>query len=130
MTRRSSLLVLMTVLALSLSAGLSAQAADATGTWTWSSQFRDQTVETTLNLKQDGDKLTGTISGRGDQTTPIEEGKVEGDEISFQVTRERGDNRFVTKYKGKVEGDTLKGEIETQFGDQTRTREFEAKRAK
>ena len=40
-------------------------AADPSGKWTWEMQTRNGEKRTqTLNLKTDGDKLSGTISGR------------------------------------------------------------------
>src|SRR4051812_42506225 len=86
--------------------------ADATGTWKWSVERNGQTFETTLKLKQDKDKLTGTITGRNNTETMIEDGKVEGDDVSFQVTREFNGNKIVQKYKGKLSGDTIKGKVE------------------
>jgi hypothetical protein len=77
-------------------------AADATGKWTASSQAPDGTTRTqTFDLKADGATLTGTVSGRG-EPTPISNGKVDGDTISFEVTRSRGGNSFTQKYTGKV----------------------------
>lgn len=108
----------------------SAVAADATGTWKWSFATQNgETRETTLKLKQEEGKLTGTISGRENTENPITEGKVEGDEVSFQVKREFNGNSFVIKYKGKLEGDTIKGTMEFEREGETRSREWEAKRA-
>jgi hypothetical protein len=103
-------------------------AADVTGTWKWSIERNGQTRETTLKLKQEGTKLTGTISGRNNTETPIEEGKVEGEEVSFKVTREFNGNTIVLQYKGKVSGDTIKGQVESERDGQTRTRDWEAKK--
>lgn len=101
---------------------------DPTGTWKWSFTGQNgQTRETTLNLKLDGDKLTGTISGRGGETA-IEEAKIKGEEISFQVTREFQGNKVTMKYNGKISGDTIKGKTETQRDGEPRTRDWEAKR--
>jgi hypothetical protein len=103
---------------------------DPTGTWTWSSTTQNgQTIESTLKLKLDGDKLTGVYVGRNSQETPIENAKFKNGELSFQVTRERNGNKFVMKYQGKIVGDTLKGSAESDAGGQARTREFEAKRS-
>ena len=55
------------------------------------------TRESTLKLKQDGDKLTGKISGRNNTETDIEDAKISGDTISFTVTREINGNKFVTE---------------------------------
>jgi hypothetical protein len=102
--------------------------ADATGTWKWTVEFNGQSREVTLKLKQEGDKLTGTVSGRNNEETKIEDGKVKGDEVSFQVTRERDGQKFTMKYHAKVSGDTLKGKVE--FGNDGQSRDFEAKREK
>ena len=105
--------------------------ADPTGTWKWETTFKDQKREQTLKLKLEGDKLTGTMPGRKDgQETKIEDGKFKDGEVSFTVTRERGDQKFVTKYKGKLTGDTIKGTIESSFGDKDQKRDWEAKRVK
>jgi hypothetical protein len=105
--------------------------ADPTGTWKWEDTIKDQKRERTLKLKLEGTKLTGTMPGRKDgQETKIEDGKFENGEVSFTVTRERGDQKFVTKYKGKLEGDTIKGTIESSFGGKDQKRDWEAKRVK
>ncbi len=107
------------------------KAADPTGTWTWSFTGQNgQTRETTLKLKKDGDKITGAISGRQNET-PIEEAKITGDEITFKVVREFQGNKMTSKYHGKISGDTIKGKIEAPGRDgETRTRDWEAKRKK
>ncbi len=61
-------------------------------------------------LKADGATLTGTISGRQGET-PIQDGKVKGDNISFNVVRKFNDQEFKMEYKGKVKGDELKLDI-------------------
>jgi hypothetical protein len=100
------------------------------GTWKWSVEINGQTRETTLKLKADGDKLTGTISGRDNTETKIEDGTFKGGEVSFTVTRERNGQKFTLKYKGKVEGDAIKGKTEFERDGQSQSRDWEAKRAK
>src|SRR5207247_2240543 len=61
--------------------GLAAPAtgADATGTWKWTATFNGQTRDSTLKLKQEGDKLTGVyVGGQSNTETPIEDGKISG----------------------------------------------------
>ena len=83
-----------------------ALAADVTGTWKGSMETPQGTRETTLNLKADGNTLTGTITGRrGD--TPIQDGKIKGDTISFNVVRNFNGNEVKMEYKGKLKGDEL-----------------------
>jgi hypothetical protein len=101
---------------------------DLTGNWKSSFTNQDgQVRETTFKLKQEGDKLTGTVSGRNNDTA-IEEAKIKGDEISFQVTREFQGNKMVIKYTGKVSGDTITGKSESERDGQSRSRDWVAKK--
>lgn len=130
--------------------------ADANGTWTWTqpagrggqggnAPANATPRKSTLKLKVDGEKLTGTLTQPGfarrapegetaatppPVETAISEGKIKGDEISFNVTREVAGNSRTTKYTGKIDGDTIKGKIEApgrQGGDPV-SRDWEAKR--
>ena len=105
-----------------------ALAADATGTWKWSVERNGQKFETTLKLKQEGAKLTGTVSGRNNTETEIEDGKVDGDDVSFKVTREFGGNKVVQTYKGKLSADTIKGKVEFERNGESQSRDWEAKK--
>jgi len=122
------------ILALGAVAQAQDKKADPTGTWTWSQPGRNGGPErkSTLKLKLEGDKVTGTLSapGRGGQSSDvaISEGKLKGDEISFDVTREVNGNKITAKYSGKLSGDSIKGKMETDRNGQTQSRDWEAKR--
>ena len=122
------------ILALGAVAQAQDKKADPTGTWTWSQPGRNGGPErkSTLKLKLEGDKVTGTLSapGRGGQGSDvaISEGKLKGDEISFAVTREVQGNKFTAKYNGKISGDSIKGKIDTERNGETQSRDWEAKR--
>jgi hypothetical protein len=103
---------------------------DPTGTWKWEVERGGQKREQTLKLKLDAGKLTGHLLGRDNQEIKIEEATFKDGEVSFQVTRERDGQKFTTKYTGKVSGDTIKGKTESERDGQTRTRDWEAKRAR
>ena len=108
-------------------------AADVTGKWTAEMQGRNgNTMTITMNLKADGEKLSGTVSGRNGDTD-ITEGKVDGDNISFKVVREFNGNQMTSVYKGKVDGDTIHFSMTMEGGGGNfgggRAREFDAKRA-
>ena len=107
---------------------LTALAADISGKWTAQVPGRNgQTREQTFNLKADGNTLTGTVSGRmGD--TPIAEGKIDGDSISFTQTMEFNGNTMKLIYKGTVSGDEIKFS-RTRDGGEGQGQEFTAKRA-
>jgi hypothetical protein len=97
----------------------------------------------TLDLKVDGSTLTGTIlqpmGGRGGggggtppAPTPIEikNGKVAGNNISFDVVRETPNGSMTTKYEGTVSGGELKLKITRAGRDGTpQTSEVTAKKS-
>ena len=105
-------------------------AEDPTGTWTWKMERGGQTREATLKLKLEGDKLTGSMSGRNNTETPIADGTYKDGDLSFSITREFNGNKFTSKYTGKLSGDTIKGKIETERNGEKMSRDWEAKRSK
>lgn len=121
--------MIVAMLGLGLGTAIGSTRADVTGTYKWSVERNGQTFETTLKLKQDGDKLSGTVSGRQGNETAIEDAKVNGDEVSFQIVRTFGDNKIVQKFKAKVSAESMKGTIETERNGNKNTRDFEAKRS-
>jgi hypothetical protein len=105
--------------------------ADApTGTWKWTTMFGDNTIESTLKLKAEGETLTGVYVGRNNTETPIEDGTFKDNKVSFKVTREFNNNKFTIKYSGTVSGDSIKGKTEFEREGQTQSRDWEAKRQK
>jgi hypothetical protein len=102
---------------------------DPTGTWKYTAEVNGQSIEVTIKLKLEGDKLTGTLSVL-DMESKIEDAKYKDGEVSFTVNRELDGNKFTLKYKGKIKGDTFKGKRELERDGQTNTRDFEAKRSK
>jgi hypothetical protein len=107
-----------------------AKAAAATGTWNTALILGDgNRIEGTLKLKQDGDKLTGATV-RNENETPIQDGKIAGDEITFTVVRERDGGKVTGKYKGKITGDAIKGKVESDWSGDWQTLDWEATRAK
>jgi hypothetical protein len=85
------------------------QASGVTGLWVWEQDGPGGSREIELDLKQDGETLTGTITGFGDELMDIEEGTVKDGEICFKTTREWGGRQVVTTYTATIEGQTLKG---------------------
>ncbi len=82
----------------------------------------------TFNLKQDGAKLEGTVSGMGGRENAISEGKVDGDNVSFTVKVEFNGNEMKMLYTGKLEGSDLKLKMTREGGDQP-ARDITAKKA-
>ena len=105
-----------------------ASAADVAGTWKAAIETPNGAFETTFVFKTDGDKLTGTTSNQFMQDTPISEGKVGGDNVSFVVKASFNGNEVQLNYKGKVAGDEMKLSLEIPGRDQPI--EMTAKRSK
>ncbi len=121
-----------------LTVALAVMAADAvTGKWTLEQAGRQGGAPrvSTLDLKADGAKLTGTVSqpGRGGDptTTQITNGKVDGNNVSFEITRDMGGQSMTTKYEGTVSGSEMKLKITMPGfgGGEPRTVEATAKKS-
>jgi hypothetical protein len=84
-----------------------ATAADVAGTWKASVETPNGTMESTFVFKVDGAKLTGTVASQMGETA-ISEGKIDGDKISFAVSREFNGNAFKITYDGSVKGNEMK----------------------
>lgn len=82
-------------------------AADITGKWTGKMETPNGSRDVNMAFKADGATLTGSVSGRNGDT-PIENGKIDGDTITFTVTRKFNDMEMKTNYTGKVSGDSIK----------------------
>jgi hypothetical protein len=103
---------------------------DLTGKWDSTFKRSDGTpMESTLQLKQDGEKLTGTQSFN-ENDTALKDGKVTADQVTFTILRERDGRTVTAKYKGKLQSDgSIKGEIESDWTGEVRKLEWEAKKA-
>jgi len=114
-------LAIMAVLCLSFIA----LAADVTGKWTAEVPGRNGTQTNTFTFKTSGNTVEGTLTTqRGD--TPIANGKLDGDTLTFDVSRPGRDGATMTqKYTGKVKADSIDFTVEGGRGPQT----FTAKKA-
>lgn len=93
----------LTLLFLALGS-VSAMAADFNGKWTGDVQGRMGTQTLTFDFHVDGAALTGKITTpRGD--TDISNGKVDGDNISFDQELNFNGNSFTISYKGTAQAD-------------------------
>ena len=116
-----------------------AMAADVTGKWVAEVEGRNGTTQMTFTLKADGSTLTGSVTGgmggrRGGgggapAATEISNGKIDGDNVSFEVKREFNGNEFITKYSGTVSGDTLNLKETRNGRNGEQTRDIAAKRS-
>ena len=91
---------------------MTASAADIAGKW----KAKSGDSEITINFKVDGESLTGTVDIPVAGKTPIKDGKVAGDSVSFNVVRSINDSEIVITWKGKVVGDEIRFLREMQGG--------------
>jgi hypothetical protein len=91
---------------------MTASAADISGTWKGTAQTPNGPAERTFVFKVDGDKLTGETSSDMFGKSAIEDGKIDGDNVSFKITISFQGNEAKVSYTGKVEGDQIDFTVE------------------
>jgi hypothetical protein len=104
--------------------------ADPVGTWKCEYEVQGQKRESTLVIKKDGDKLTGTMTYQDKQEAKLKNLKSTDAELTFSVDRELMDNKFTVEYKLKVDGDKLKGKGAADVGGDKIEFDIEGKREK
>jgi hypothetical protein len=109
MTRR---VLLATAVLCAIFAG-AALAADISGSWSGTLQMGDNPLVLTFVFKQDGEKLTGTVSTPSGDLT-LNEGKVVGDKVSFFVQADMG--KFISE--GVVKGEEIALTTKTEGGEE------------
>src|ERR1700691_197135 len=87
---------------------VSAFAADVDGKWTGTMATPMGDIPIGFTLKADGPKLTGTTTGPDGADIAIKDGKIDGANISFNVTFDFGGMPFTLAYKGVVSKDSIK----------------------
>lgn len=101
------------LLALCAFFAIAAYAGDVSGTWKGTAESPVGTVERTFVFRVDGTKLTGETTSNMFGKSAIEDGKVDGDTISFSISISFQGNPAKVNYKGKVSGDEIKLTAET-----------------
>ena len=107
---------------------LSAFAADPSGTWKVTADSPNGSMVRTFTFKADGAKLSGEPDSELVGKSPLEDGKVDGDEVSFNITFELQGNQMKTSFKGKTAGDDIT--LSEVVGDSGMTLEWKGKRQK
>jgi hypothetical protein len=101
--------------------------ADPSGSWKWEYTFNDNTAEFFLTLAWDGEHLTGKYTAF-DNTTDIDEAKLDKNDLSFVAHREFNGNKFDVHFNGKVEPEEINGTVSLDFGDGPQEFDWNAKR--
>ncbi|HEV2383095.1 MAG TPA: hypothetical protein VG206_25285 [Terriglobia bacterium] len=94
-------------------------AADITGTWKGTAETPAGKVQRTFNFKVDGSKLTGEATSDVLGNSTIQDGKINGDTITFTIDVTIQGNQAKANYTGKVEGDQIKMSVKVEGVEQT-----------
>ena len=107
-------------LALLILLAVSAMAGDLTGKWSGNFNVSggDHSVPQLFILNQQGKKLTGSGGPNEGEQYPIENGRIDGDEVRFELTS--GEWKFTYDLKQSVP-DGLKGDLKLQSVNDSRT---------
>ena len=95
---------------------LVALAADVTGTWKGTADTPMGAVERTFVFKVDGSKLTGETTSSMTGKSTITDGKVDGDNISFNVAISVQGYDMKLHYTGVVNGKQIKFHVQSEDG--------------
>ncbi len=98
------------------------------GTWKWTNTLRDHKLEFSLKAHQEGDKVSGKLSGRKGLGVDIKHGRFRDGEWTFEAERERDGDRFISKFRGRVVGDIVRGKETVITGGQEQVIEWVATR--
>ena len=115
------------VIAVFLLLAVSAMGTDLSDTWTGSfrAEGGDHDTPQVFLLKQDGSKVTGTGGPDSQEQYPIENGRIDGDRLKFELTT--GEWRF--SYDLKQNGpDGLKGDLQLKTVNNSRNAKVSLRR--
>lgn len=93
-----------------------AHASDVAGRWKGAFDFQGDSIALTLNLKVDGDKVTGTVEGLPTTPAELHDGALTGDTLTFWLNSEYQGQTYKLVYSGKVSGDQIVFDFGTEDG--------------
>jgi len=82
-----------------------------------------------LNIKQNGARISGTMSMGPDRSFDLEHGGIFGDQIDFTITRDRPQGgQMIYQLKGTLKDQRLEGKVTAKMDGETTTIDWSAKR--
>jgi SAM-dependent methyltransferase len=85
--------------------------AKAEGVWRWTLSDQDYT----LRLIQKFQEIHGIVQVKG-RETPIADARLVGDQLSFALREDGGNERVMMQFNGRIKGDDIAGSVEVQGG--------------
>jgi hypothetical protein len=94
--------------------------ADPVGSWKCEYKIGDLQRTSTLTIKKDGDKLSGTMSWPDQKDQKLNDVKLKDGTLTFSAERKVMENKFNVEYKFAIDGDKLKGTGSVDAGGEKR----------
>jgi hypothetical protein len=104
--------------------------ANPVGTWKCEYEINGEKRMSTLTIKKDGDKLSGTMLWQDQKEAKLKDVKLKDGNLTFSAEREIMDNKFTVEYTLKIDGDKFKGKLAVDVGGEKREVDIEGKREK
>jgi len=111
-------------------AGAADDKAEPVGTWKCEYEIGGQNRTSTLTIKKDGDKLSGTMSWTDQKDEPLKDVKLKEGTLTFSAVRKLMGNEITVEYTLTIDGDKLKGKGAAEFGGQKQEFDINGKREK
>jgi hypothetical protein len=87
-----------------------------TGTWEWIVHRGGKAGVAAVELKLEGDRITGVMHGKDGKEMKVENGTFKDGQVSFEVPAVNPDgSKMVHRYNGKLTGDTITGTAEIEI---------------
>ena len=108
------------------------KAVDPVGKWKCEYEIGGQQRTSTLEIKKDGDNITGTMSWSDQKDEKLKDPKFKDGKLTFTAVRKLAgmDDGITIEYSLTIDGDKLKGKGSSEFGGEKREWDIEGKREK
>ena len=97
---------------------------DVVGMWQMLIETGDRTLEPTLEIKLEADKLQGRYRSGDQIDIEATNLKIENNQLSFSIAAEVNGTKIKADYKGRPFGNKIKGSIAYELGDRSGDIEF------
>lgn len=101
--------------------------AQVAGTWQWTTPTDSGETRYTLQLRQQFQEVSGTLS-TGNAHVPLTEAKLTGDQLSFKVTPSVQGTERTMQFNGRVSNNTIIGSVEMLGAKPAQRRDWMAQR--
>ncbi|GBC85940.1 Ribosomal protein L11 methyltransferase [bacterium HR11] len=98
------------------------------GTWRWALRTAAGEQTFTAVLHQQFQRVGGEVLQSGGSRATLTEGRVRGDQVSFQAVLDLGGARVPVRFEGRVAGDAIQGQAHVLEGSMAGVQDWTARR--